>query len=54
MNTDIKNTLLALKNGEIYADGPPSSVMDESFFQSVFSVDAEIIEHKGFIINDNI
>ncbi len=44
----------ALKNGEIYADGPPSSVMDESFFQSVFSVDAEIIEHKGFIINDNI
>lgn len=46
--------ILALKRGKLVANGPPVQVMTKEFFASVFSVQAEIFQEKGFFIYDNL
>lgn len=46
--------ILALKKGKLVADGAPAQVMTKAFFASVFSVQAEVFENRGFFIYDNL
>lgn len=48
----ISDTLYALKDGICYGFGKPEEVMTEEMFQTVFQVKAEIIENKGFFIQN--
>jgi iron complex transport system ATP-binding protein len=42
--------VIALHNGSIAADGSPAEVFTGDFFRTVFSVKAEIIAGKGFLV----
>lgn len=44
----------ALKLGSLAENGTPEKLMTKEFFKDVFSVDAEILSNKGFIVCDNI
>lgn len=46
--------IIALRAGEIYAAGQPETVMNDTFFASVFAVKTEVFPGKGFLIHDNI
>ena len=46
--------IIAINEGEIYDIGNPNKVMDETLFEKVFRVKADIIKGKGFFILDNI
>ncbi|GHV76997.1 iron-enterobactin transporter ATP-binding protein [Spirochaetia bacterium] len=48
------NRIIALKDGEIAADGAPDAVFTPEFFARVFSVQAEIIPGRGFLFYDNL
>ncbi|GHT85744.1 ABC transporter ATP-binding protein [Spirochaetia bacterium] len=48
------NRIIALKEGEIAAEGAPDAVCTPEFFARVFSVQAEIIPGKGFLFYDNL
>lgn len=48
------NCIVALRDGRVAACGVPREVMDSAFFTSIFNVEAEIFEGKGFFIRDNI
>ncbi|GHV83550.1 iron ABC transporter ATP-binding protein [Spirochaetia bacterium] len=44
--------VIALKDGELAADGVPQEVFNAPFLKHVFSVDAEIVPGKGFFVQD--
>lgn len=44
------DNLIVFKDGQIVKEGKPDDVCTEEFFEAVFNVKAEIIPHKGFII----
>jgi ABC-type cobalamin/Fe3+-siderophores transport system ATPase subunit len=46
--------VIALSNGRIAASGTPREVFTETFFREVFSVKAEILGEKGFIVCDSV
>jgi iron complex transport system ATP-binding protein len=46
--------ILALSHGSLVADGKPDEVCNEAFFAQVFSVHAEIIPGKGFLVIDTL
>ncbi|MDR1148850.1 MAG: ABC transporter ATP-binding protein [Spirochaetaceae bacterium] len=46
--------VIALSNGRIAASGTPREVFTETFFREVFSVKAEILGEKGFIVRDSV
>jgi iron complex transport system ATP-binding protein len=48
------NRIIALRNGEIAADGAPDHVFTPEFFARVFSVQAETIPGKGLLFYDNL
>ena len=54
LSYQLSDYLIAMKNGKITASGEPKKVIDEQFFRDNFSVEAEIIEEKGFFIKEDI
>ncbi|MDR2658700.1 MAG: ABC transporter ATP-binding protein [Spirochaetaceae bacterium] len=46
--------VIALNHGVIAASGNPRQVFTSSFFQDVFSVKAEILGEKGFVVHDSV
>lgn len=41
------DTIVAMKDGQVAAVGPPETVLTETNLQQIFALDVDLIEHKG-------